>query len=177
MNENERDKISKDIEELLTLTKYITNNFVNVVYRIDIEIIVFLIQSILFIFYFKGKNFINDFFCHVFWAMLNKSYFSYILVANPMILFIFYQSETKILLNLYNLLLYSLISASLIFLTATFSYLFFELPYKRLIHYIISEDNNDDYFITLEKLVFFRTHDKSLLFFFKYVIVLFLSFL
>ena len=150
MNENERDKLSRDIEELLTLTKYITNNFVNVVYRIDIEIIVFLIQSILFIFYFKGQNFINDFFCHVFWAMLNKSYFSYILVANPMILFIFYQSETKILLNLYNLLLYSLISASLIFLTATFFYLFFELPYKRLIHYIISEDNNDDYNDDLE---------------------------
>ena len=61
-----------------------------------------------------------------------------------MILFIFHQSETKILLNLYNLLLYSLISSNLIFLSATFSYIFFELPYKRLIHYISSDDNNDD---------------------------------
>ena len=104
----------------------------------------FLSQSLLFIFYFKGQNFINDFFCHVFWAMLNKSYFSYILFANPMILFIFYQSETKILLNLYNLFLYSLISGSLIFLKASFSYIFFELPYKKLIHYINSNDDIKD---------------------------------
>ena len=61
-----------------------------------------------------------------------------------MILFIFYQSETKILLNLYNLLLYSLISGSLIFLTATFAYLFFELPYKRLIRHICSTDDKND---------------------------------
>ena len=131
-------------EELLKLTNYIANKYINVIYRIDIEIVVFLSQSLLFIFYFKGQNFINDFFCHVFWAMLNKSYFSYILFANPMILFIFYQSETKILLNLYNLILYSLISSSLIFLTASFSYIFFELPYKKLIHYIGSNDDNKD---------------------------------
>ena len=102
-----------------------------------------MVQTLLFILYFKGQNFINDFFCHVFWAMLNKSYFSYILVANPMILFIFYQSETKILLNLYNLLLYSLISGNLIFLSATFSYLIFELPYKRLIHLILSDNKKE----------------------------------
>ena len=131
-------------EKLLTLTNYITNKFINVVYRFDIEIVVFFAQSLLFIFYFKGQNFINDFFCHVFWAMLNKSYFSYILFANPIILFIFYQSETKILLNLYNLLLYSLISGSLIFLTASFSYIFFELPYKKLIHHICSNGNREE---------------------------------
>jgi hypothetical protein len=134
----------KEINKLLSLQGYITNGFINCIFRIDIEIMIFLVQSLLFISYFKGKNFINDFFCHVFWAMLNKSYFSYILFANPMILFIFYQSETKILLNLYNLILYSLISSSLIFLTASFSYIFFELPYKKLIHYIGSNDDNKD---------------------------------
>ena len=144
LNEEKRHKISESILNTLNLTKYITNRFINAIFRIDIEIIVFATQSLLFILYFKGQNFINDFFCHIFWAMLNKSYFSYILVANPMILFIFYQSETKILLNLYNLLLYSLISGSLIFLTATFAYLFFELPYKRLIRHICSTDDKND---------------------------------
>ena len=146
INNNEEYKaegISKEIENILKLENYITNPFINFIYRIDIEIIVFLYQCLLFIFYFKGKNFINDFFCHVFWAMLNKSYFSYILVANPIILFIFYQSETKILLNLYNLFLYSLISGSLIFLCASVSYIFFELPYKKLIRCICSDDNDD----------------------------------
>ena len=76
--------------------------------------------------------------------MFNKSYFSYILVANPIILFIFYQSETKILLNLYNLILYSLISGTVIFLSASFMYIFFELPYKKLIRIICSNDSNNN---------------------------------
>ena len=135
----------KNITDALSLENYLANGFVNFIFRIDIEIIVFFYQSLLFIFYFKGKNFINNFFCHIFWAMFNKSYFSYILVANPIILFIFYQSETKILLNLYNLVLYSLISGSVIFLSASFSYIFFELPYKKLIKIIFSNDleNNE----------------------------------
>ena len=76
--------------------------------------------------------------------MFNKSYFSYILVANPIILFIFYQSETKIILNLYNLILYSLISGTVIFICASFSYIFFELPYKKLIKIICSNDSKND---------------------------------
>ena len=143
MEENcdiETGELSKEIQNLLLLEKYITNKFANFIFRIDIEIVVILLQSLLFILYFKGQNFINDFYCHVFWAMLNKSYFSFILVANPMILFIFYQSESKMLFNLYNLLLYSLISGCLVFLCSTFTYLFFELPYKKLIHYICSDD-------------------------------------
>jgi hypothetical protein len=129
------------INSLLTLTDYITDDLINFIFRIDIEIIVFLYHSLSFICYFKGKNFINNFFCHIFWAMFNKSYFSYILVANPIILFIFYQSETKILLNLYNLVLYSLINGIVIFLSASFLYIFFELPYKKLIRFICSNDS------------------------------------
>ena len=140
---NDDETRSKEIDNLLSLQGYITNGFINFIFRIDIEIMIFFVQSLLFICYFKGKNFINDFFCHVFWAMLNKSYFTYILVANPIILFIFYQSETKILLNLFNLILYSLISGCYIFIVASIGYIFFELPYKRLIHYICSDDYND----------------------------------
>ena len=133
----------KAINNTLTLENYLANGLINFIFRIDIEIIVFFSQSLFFISYFKGKNFVNNFFCHIFWAMFNKSYFSYILVANPIILFIFYQSETKILLNLYNLILYSLISGTLIFISASFSYIFFELPYKKIIKIICSNDSND----------------------------------
>ena len=144
-SDSEQEEICKDIKTILTLEKYLTNDLINFIYRIDIEIVVFLLQSLLFIFYFKGKNFVNNFFCHIFWAMFNKSYFSYILVANPIIIFIFYKSETKILLNLYNLILYSLISGTIIFISASFSYIFFELPYKKLIRIICSNDakNNE----------------------------------
>ena len=138
----------KKLEDLLLLGDLITNGVVNFMLRIDIEIVVLLIQAILFILYFKGQNFINDFFCHIFWGVLNKSYFSFILIANPLILYIFYQSETRIILNFFNLLLYSIIGTCVSFLFGTIIYLFFELPYKRLIHNIFSweeqEDINDD---------------------------------
>ena len=138
------DKEYQKMEDLLLLGDYITNGFINFLYRIDIELFVFFIQALLFILYFKGQNFINDFFCHIFWGMLNKPYFSLILVANPLILFIFYQSETRIILNFYNVLLYSIISGCIIFLFGSFAYLFFELPFKRLIHNIFYLEDQED---------------------------------
>ena len=142
------DKEYQKMEDLLLLGDYITNTFVNIIYRIDIELYVLIIQSILFILYFKGQNFINDFFCHIFWGVLNKPYFSLILLANPLILYIFYQSETRIILNFFNVLLYSIISGCITFLFGTFCYLFFELPFKRLIRYFFNWDeqeiNKDD---------------------------------
>jgi len=67
-----------------------------------------------------------------------------ILIANPLILYIFYQSETRIILNFFNLLLYSIISGCIVFLFGFASYLFFELPYKRLIHSLCSNYGKDD---------------------------------
>ena len=142
--EIQKDREYQKMENLLLLSDYITNPFVNFIFRIDIEIMVFLIQTILFLLYFKGKNFINDFFCHVFWSVINKSYYSLILIANPLILYIFYQSETRIILNFFNLLLYSIISGCIVFLFGFASYLFFELPYKRLIHSLCSNYGKDD---------------------------------
>ena len=134
----------KKMDDLLLLDKYIKNGFVNFLYRIDIEIYVLLIQSILFILYFKGRNFINDFFCHIFWGVLNKPYYSMILTANPLILYIFYQSETRIILNFFNVMLYSIISGCVIFLFGIITYLFFELPFKRLIHTIFNWEDQED---------------------------------
>lgn len=135
--------ITTDESDLL-LESFITNKLLNFIYRIDIEIMVFIIHWLLFILYFKGKNFINDFFCHVFWAMFNKFYFSFILFANPIILFIFYHSETTVVINLYNLILYSVISGFTIFIYSSFFYIFFELSFKKLIHSIGTEEVNDE---------------------------------
>ena len=73
-------------------------------------------------------------------------------MANPLILYIFYQSETRIILNFFNVLLYSIISGCIIFLFGIFTYLFFELPFKRTVHTLfnwkeledVKEDNDDD---------------------------------
>ena len=138
------DKVFEEMDNLLLLSDFITNGIINFIYRIDIEIFVLLIQSLLFILYFKGQNFINDFFCHIFWGVLNKPYFSMVFLANPLILYIFYQSETRIILNFFNMLLYSIISFWFIFFLGTLSYLFYELPYKRLIRNLLYWDEREE---------------------------------
>ena len=75
----------------------------------DIELVVFMINWICLYAYFKGGEF-NDFLSHIYWSFFIKSYFSYALVSSPIILYIFYQSETVLTVTIYNIILYSLIS-------------------------------------------------------------------
>ena len=143
-NNVEIDADYKKMEDLLLLGNYIKNTFINVMYRIDIELFVFLTQTLLFILYFTGNNFINDFFCHIFWGVINKPYYSIILIANPLMLYMFYQSETKITLNFFNVALYSIITGVLSYVIGIVCYLFFELPYKRLIRYLLSKEEKEE---------------------------------
>ena len=64
------------------------------------------------------------------------------LKANPLFLYIFYQNEKTIILNFFNILLYSHIGGNLGFIFGLIIYLFFELPYKRFIYYRNQKTNN-----------------------------------
>ena len=59
-------------------------------------------------------------------------------------LYIFYQSETKITLNFFNVTLYSIITGTLSYLIGIICYLFFELPYKRLIRHFLSKEEKEE---------------------------------
>ena len=115
----------------LSLDKLIPNNFLNIIYVIDIEIVVFLINWICFYLYFKGGQF-NDFLSSMIWAFFIKSYFSYALVLSPTILYIFYQSETVITITIYNIFIYSLISIFLLFIFVIIYYSCYEYPLKKI---------------------------------------------
>ena len=116
----------------ISLEKVITNYFLNILYVIDIEIVVLLINWIFFYLYFKGGQ-INDFLSHKYWSFFIKSYFSYISVSGLVILYILYQSETVIKVTAYNIILYSLISLFLIFINVIIFYSFYELPFKKIL--------------------------------------------
>lgn len=121
-----------------------TNIFINFIYRIDIEFVVLFIQWAAFIIFLKADNFAAIFLGHISWTMLTKPYFSFILIINTVLLFIFYQSETMIEINTINIFLYSLIGGTVTFMVTTYFYIFFELPYKRLIHLIFSYTNSNN---------------------------------
>ena len=104
----------------------------------DSDILVVLFHLCGFIFYLKGDNIISKFLSSSFWSILNKLYFCYILVINPVILYVLYQSETRINFDMSNCFFYGLICGLLMFFVCTVTYIVFEMPYKRLIHLIFS---------------------------------------
>ena len=115
----------------LALENIIPNKSLNIIYLIDIELVVFMINWIFFILHFRGGQII-EFLNHYVWIFFIKSYFSIVLITTPIILYIFYQSETVINVTLYNIFLYSLINIILIFFGTILFYSFFELPFKKI---------------------------------------------
>ena len=131
--------------KILSLENVIPNAFLNFIYLIDIEFVVLFIQWGFFIFYMKGQNFFNEFFSHIYWSFFNKFYFSFLVISNPIILYIFYESETVIKLNLFNLLLYFFIALVLIFIMTIIIYITIELPMKRIFKYLIKKEKKENY--------------------------------
>jgi len=135
----------KNEEEEDLLNDFISSKIVKFFYCFDIEIIVFLCHSIAFLYYIKGDNGISNLLSLDFWNFLNKTYFNFILLINLVTLYVLYQSETRIVLNLFNCILYSIICASLTFIMVFISSIFFELPAKRIINFI-KEKNSENFY-------------------------------
>ena len=131
IKESVKDDNKKFIEKL-SLKDIITNKFLNIIYLIDLEFFVLIINWIFFYFYYRGGQ-INDFFSHNYWNFFIKSYFSYALVSGPIILYMFYADETIIKVSILNVILYSLINIIFVFLITIIFYTFYEYPFRKLI--------------------------------------------
>ena len=104
----------------------------------DIPFAVLIVNIITFGLYIKGTNSINDFLCHPFWSVFSKLYYSFILTAYPIILYILLQSDARITFNLSTCLLYSCITFFFTLLVSIIVYAFFEMPFKRIIKMIFN---------------------------------------
>ena len=143
-NYNEVDRLN---EELL-LEGFISDEILNCIYLFDIELYVFLTQWLFFFLYMKGQYFFMDFFSHIYWSFFIKTYFSFLMVCNPIILIIFYESETVIKLNFLIICLYYFINLIHILLISIVFYIAIDLPFKKLFKYIVRRDKN---FLNLEE--------------------------
>ena len=123
---------NKKFIEKFSLENIITNKFLNIIYLIDLEFFVLIINWIFFYFYYRGGQ-INDFFSHNYWNFFIKIYFSYALVSGPVILYIFYADETVIKVSIPNVILYSLINIIFVFFFTIIFYTYYEYPFRKLI--------------------------------------------
>ena len=88
--------------------------------------------------YLKGENLLNNILCHSLWSIFNRFYFSYIVLINPIILYIIYNIDSKINFNLANCLLYSFICGFFVYLVTIIIYITIELPFKKTIRFWIN---------------------------------------
>ena len=141
-----------DYEKPGDLLNYKNNIFSQIIFNFDTDLFVILFYLTAFFQYIKGYNELNNFLCHNFWTVFNNFYFTYILLINPIILYIIYTTDTKIIFNLSNCFLYTFICGFLVFTITIIIYSIFELPLKKLIKYIMNlrENNKKDYLSTIE---------------------------
>jgi len=137
--------------EKLSFRKVITSTFLNVLYSIDIDLVIFMVNWVFFIIYSKGKTAdIYNFFNNNFWSFFLKCYYSFIIFSTPVILSNIYQNEIVINFCFPNLFLYFFINLILIIIIVIFCYSMFEIPLKKIFKSILVKDEifsdsfNDD---------------------------------
>ncbi len=151
LNDNKDSKTKEEKQKKYSLEYLITNEILNFFYLIDIELVVFDFHWLFFVFFINGLYTINDFFSHIFWSFFIKGYFSFLVSISPIILYVFYENNSIIFLDIGNLYLYFFISLVLILTLMIYSYISLELPLKRIFKYLFKEKEkinaNEEYFI------------------------------
>ena len=140
LNDIEKEMRREEYRTRISLEKIIPNNFLNILYSLDTDIIVFLSNWIIFLLYFKEVTLIREFCNSIYWSFFVKSYYSYLLVSVPIILCIIHESESIFKLHIYNFILLSLINVLYIFAFVIVFYSVFELPIKKLFKCILKRN-------------------------------------
>ena len=98
-----------------------------------------LVNFMTLFFYLTGASLINDFLNLQFFKIFNKIHFSFLLLMNPVIFYVFYMTESRINFSMQNCYLYSFACGFLILILTTLLYGLFELPYKRVVKLILTK--------------------------------------
>ncbi len=144
---NEDVKDEKYIEEYykdMNLEKFISNNFLNFVFRIDIEIFVILIHWIFFMFQINGQRNILSFFKNIVWGIFSKCYFSFTIVCNMVTLFIIYSNVTLIPIKSFSINLYFTFNLFIGLIFTFIVYIYLELPLKKFMKYLLNIELNGE---------------------------------
>jgi len=116
---------------------YLKNTILNCFYMIDIEIFI-----IVLFFFCSGlskseNNFIYNALKSNQWTFKNKIYFGFLLMMNILICFIFYQSESRIKIEFFNVVFISIVCYMNLIINSSILYILFDAPLKKLNKYIL----------------------------------------
>lgn len=116
---------------------FFDNTIVNIVALYDVDI--GLISFFMFILslFLLGNNFFITFLTNDYWNFISRPFFLFLVDMNIISYYIFYQSESTVKLELFNLLFYSLLIFLVMLVVNSFLFIFVEIPLKKLNKLII----------------------------------------
>lgn len=114
------------------MNDFYSNLWVNIFFLFDIEFGILFMYLILIPLFLMGENFIISFFSHDYWNFLSRPYFMFILLLNIVTLYIFYQSESRVKLELFNIIFFSLLVLMILMIISASCYIIFEVPLKKM---------------------------------------------
>lgn len=132
-------------------TKHALENLaVNIIMLFDAEVYVFTVFMIFYMLSFYSSNFLISFFSHDYWGLISRTYYMFLLNVCPTIFFVFYQSESRIKIGVFNIVFFFLFIIILVSSSNMFLYIIQELPVKKLSKLLVermfvnkgSESNN-----------------------------------
>jgi hypothetical protein len=130
------------MEDDENMTKFFTNFYVNLLFLFDAEVVPLLVFLFLIPLLLIGENFIFSCLKSSYWNIIAKPYFTYLLTSNMVIVYIFYQSETRVKIEFYNILFYSVLAIMILILLNAFCFIVFEIPLKKINKFILEKSND-----------------------------------
>jgi hypothetical protein len=105
---------------------------VNIVMLFDTEVYVLSVFLSFYMLSFYSSNFLISFFSHDYWSLISRTYYMFLLNVCPTIFFVFYQSESRIKIGVFNIVFFFLFIIILVSSSNMFLYIIQELPVKKL---------------------------------------------
>jgi hypothetical protein len=127
------------------MTKFYTNYWVNLYFTFDVELVSLMLFLLLCPILLLGDNFIFAMLKSNFWNVISKPYYTYTLIGNIIILYLFYQSETRVKINFLNVIFYSILAITIIVISSALVYITIEVPMKRVNKFILDNGKDEDH--------------------------------
>lgn len=123
-----------------SLYSYLSNFFINYFYLIDNDLFLCIFHYLMFSLFCKNENFLMKYLSKDMWEISLKIYLSFSLFVNFLIIFIMEKTQTKINIQLFSILYYGVLSWCILFIVTYIFSILFEIPFKRMSHYIFKID-------------------------------------
>ena len=106
------------------------------VYIFDMELLIFFLFYVSMIYFRKSSYVIYSILSFNYWIKFHKLYYSYILILPTITIYFLFQSESRFTLSFSFIFFYSIVIWIITQIIATLIFVFFEMPYKRLIKFL-----------------------------------------